>query len=55
MLQFALNEEQAQKVLNALVKEPYIEVVDTINSIQQQASEQMETIEESEVSTNGQS
>ncbi len=36
-----LNEIEAQKVLNALVKEPYGEVVDVINKIQQQASEQL--------------
>ena len=42
MLQLNLTEEQAQKVLNALVKEPYIDVVDTINAIQQQASEQID-------------
>lgn len=42
MLEFKLTEEQAQKVLNALVKEPYIEVVDTIDSIQKQANEQMQ-------------
>lgn len=35
-----LTEEEAQKVLNALVKEPYGEVVDVINTIQQQAVEQ---------------
>lgn len=37
---FKLTEDQAQKMLNALVKEPYGEVVEVINSIQQQASEQ---------------
>lgn len=37
---FKLTEQEAQKVLNALVQEPYIEVVDVINKIQQQAVEQ---------------
>lgn len=35
-----LTEDEAQKVLNILVKEPYVEVVDVINKIQKQASEQ---------------
>jgi hypothetical protein len=35
-----LSEQEAQKVLDALVKEPYAEVVDVINNIQQQAVEQ---------------
>ena len=38
-----LSEQEAQQVLNALIKEPYFEVVDVINKIQQQASEQMES------------
>lgn len=37
---FNLNEQEAQKVLDALIKQPYIEVVDVINKIQQQAIEQ---------------
>ncbi len=37
-----LSEEEAQIVLNALVKEPYREVVEVINNIQQQAVEQRE-------------
>lgn len=40
-LTFKLTQEDAQKVLNALVKESYINVVDVINKIQQQASEQI--------------
>jgi hypothetical protein len=39
---FKLSEQEAQKVLNALAKEPYGEVVDVINKIQQQAVEQRE-------------
>jgi hypothetical protein len=38
---FKLNEQEAQLMLNALTKEPYGLVVDVINKIQQQASEQM--------------
>lgn len=38
---FKLNEQEAQIVLNALTKQPYIEVVEVINKIQHQASEQM--------------
>lgn len=37
---FVLTEEEAQKVLNSLLKEPYIDVVDVINNIQKQAVEQ---------------
>lgn len=40
-LTLKLSEQEAQLVLDALVKEPYISVVDVINKIQQQASEQM--------------
>lgn len=40
-LTFKLTEQEAQKVLNALAKESYIEVVDVVNKIQLQASEQM--------------
>jgi hypothetical protein len=40
-LTFKLSEQEAQVVLNALVKEPYITVVDVINKIQQQANEQI--------------
>lgn len=41
-LTLKLSKEEAQKVLDALVKEPYVVVNDVINKIQQQASEQME-------------
>jgi len=41
ILKFELTKEQAQIVLNALLKEPYGLVVETINVIQKQASEQM--------------
>lgn len=40
-LTFKLTEQEAQIVLDALVKEPYVTVVDVINKIQQQANEQM--------------
>ena len=41
-LTFKLTEQEAQIMLNALIKEPYLAVVDLINKIQQQASEQMQ-------------
>lgn len=40
-LTLKLTDQEAQTVLNALVKEPYLTVVDVINKIQQQASEQI--------------
>lgn len=40
-----LNEQEAQQVLNALIKEPYGEVVDVINNIQKQAVEQRQNQE----------
>ena len=40
-LTFKLTQEEAQSILNVLVKEPYASVVDVINKIQLQASEQM--------------
>ena len=40
-LTFKLTQEEAQSILNVLVKEPYVSVVDVINKIQLQASEQM--------------
>ena len=46
MLNLKLTEEEAQKVLDALIKQPYVEVVDVINKIQEQASEQMQVNEE---------
>lgn len=45
-LSLKLTEQEAQVVLNALVKEPYLSVVDVINKIQQQASEQMKKQED---------
>lgn len=42
MITLELTEGEAQIILNALVKEPYINVVDLINKIQNQASEQMQ-------------
>ena len=41
-LTFKLTQEEAQSILNALVKEPYVTVVDVVNKIQLQASEQMQ-------------
>lgn len=41
-----LNEQEAQKVLDALVKQPYAEVVDVIDKIQQQAVEQRKESEQ---------
>jgi hypothetical protein len=43
---FKLNEQDAQTILNVLVKEPYIEVVELISKIQQQAFEQKNDSEE---------
>lgn len=40
---FTLTEEEAQKVLNALIKEPYGLVVDVVEKIQKQAIEQRES------------
>lgn len=42
---FKLSEKDAQIILNALIKQPYIEVVDVINKVQEQASEQMQMVE----------
>jgi hypothetical protein len=42
---FKLTEQEAQTVLNALVKEPYGLVVDVVNKIQQQAIEQRKAAE----------
>lgn len=36
-----LNEQDTQKVLNAIAKEPLHEVIDVFNKIQLQASEQL--------------
>lgn len=43
---FELSEEQAQKVLNALVKEPYGEVAGVVEAIQRQAIEQRQSDQE---------
>lgn len=40
-LTFSLTHDEAQVVINALVKEPYLEVFDLISKIQSQASKQM--------------
>lgn len=41
-LNLNLTEKEAQTVLNALAKEPFIQVVDVISKIQAQAKEQLE-------------
>lgn len=41
-LKFEFTEQEAQIILNALVKEPYGQVVEVINSLQKQAAEQMQ-------------
>lgn len=43
---FKLNEQEAQIVLNALVKEPYGLVVDVVNKIQEQAVLQRQETEQ---------
>ena len=43
MINLELTQDEAQMILNALAKEPYIEVVDIINKIQLQASGQMKS------------
>ena len=45
LLTFKLTEEQAQQILDCLVQKPYVEVVDVINTLQSQASEQMQESE----------
>jgi hypothetical protein len=45
-LTLKLTEQEAQIVLNALVKEPYLTVVDVVNKIQTQAGEQMQETKE---------
>lgn len=40
-LNFQFSQQDAQIILNALTKEPYITVVDVVNKLQQQASGQM--------------
>lgn len=44
---FKFTEQEAQQVLNSLIKEPYMTVVDIINKMQTQASEQMKPKEQS--------
>lgn len=41
MLTLTLTESEAQKVIDALVQQPFIVVADLIGKIQQQAAEQM--------------
>lgn len=41
-LTFKVSEQEAQIILNALIKEPYLNVVDVVNKIQKQAIEQMQ-------------
>lgn len=41
-MKFEFTEQEAQKILSALIKEPYIEVADVINKMQAQAAEQMQ-------------
>ena len=45
-LNFKLTEKEAEIVINALAKEPFIKVVDVINKVQVQAKEQLESIKE---------
>lgn len=40
MYKFEFTEEEVNKILFSLAKEPYIEVVDIINKIHEQANEQ---------------
>lgn len=42
MITLELTEDEAQMILNALVKEPYLQVYELIEKIQKQSSEQME-------------
>ena len=42
MITLELTKEEAQIVLNALVKEPYLQVYELIDNIQNQSSEQLE-------------
>lgn len=41
MINLELTQDEAQIILNALIKEPYNVVFELINNIQEQASEQM--------------
>ena len=40
-IKLILNEQEAQMILDALVKEPYLKVFNVVNKIQDQAMEQM--------------
>lgn len=41
MLKFEFTEQEAQAILNALVKEPYMQVVELVAKLRKQAEEQM--------------
>jgi len=45
MLKFEFNEQEAQIILNALIKEPYMTVAELIAKIQAQAAEQQKASE----------
>lgn len=42
MITLELTKDEAQMILNALVKEPYLQVYELIENIQKQSSEQLE-------------
>lgn len=42
MITLELTKEEAQIILNTLVKEPYLQVYELIDNIQNQSSEQLE-------------
>lgn len=42
MITLELSKDEAQMILNALVKEPYLQVYELIDNIQKQSSEQLE-------------
>lgn len=42
VLKLEITQQEAQIILNALIKQPYIEVAEVIAHIQQQASDQMQ-------------
>lgn len=48
MITLKLNKDEAQQVLDALVKEPYVEVFRLVNKIQAQSAEQIENKEDLE-------
>lgn len=43
MINLELTQDEAQIILNALVKEPYLQVYELIDNIQKQSSEQMKS------------